>query len=144
MARAKIRHQRHDTAFGKGRRARGASQGRAVAMPPLALGSRRGLARFFVTAGPMTMPDAVRTAVPEVHHNLGNILREKGRLDEALAAYTEALRLRPDYAKAYINRGVALVSLARLDEAVADLRHGVELWPDLADAHNSLGSALSV
>ena len=32
---------------------------------------------------------------------MGTILRELGRLDEALASYTQAIRLKPDYAIAH-------------------------------------------
>src|SRR4029079_402384 len=64
--------------------------------------------------------------------------------DEALKCYEQALKLRPDYAKAFINRGIALVALGRLDDALRDLKQGVQLRPDLADAPTSLGAALSV
>jgi tetratricopeptide (TPR) repeat protein len=50
--------------------------------------------------------DANQTAVAlspqdaEAHSNLGNTLKELGRLDEALASYTQAITLKPDYAEA--------------------------------------------
>ena len=31
-----------------------------------------------------------------------------GRLDEALASYTQAIALKPDYAEAYVNLGIAI------------------------------------
>jgi hypothetical protein len=80
--------------------------------------------------------------VAEAHHNLGNVLREQGQLDGAVACYDQALRLRPEYGKAYINKGIALVARGDIDEALRCLEHGVALKPDLADAHSSLGAAL--
>jgi protein O-GlcNAc transferase len=41
--------------------------------------------------------------VPEIHNNLGTVLKEQGRQDEALAAFKRALTLRPDYASAHSN-----------------------------------------
>jgi tetratricopeptide (TPR) repeat protein len=43
-----------------------------------------------------------------LHFNLGNALKDEGKLDEAVAAYRQAIRIRPDYIRAYINLGNAL------------------------------------
>ena len=37
------------------------------------------------------------------HNNLGFALVAQGQLDEAIASYRQALRLRPDYAEAWQN-----------------------------------------
>jgi len=47
--------------------------------------------------------------VPEVFYNLGNCLRLLFRLEEAVAAYTRAIDLRPDYADGHWNRGLVLL-----------------------------------
>ena len=39
----------------------------------------------------------------EAHSNLGNTLKELGRLDEAQESYTQAITLKPDYAEAHYN-----------------------------------------
>ncbi|HZW13187.1 MAG TPA: methyltransferase domain-containing protein [Noviherbaspirillum sp.] len=41
--------------------------------------------------------------IPEVHNNLGTVLKEQGRLAEAHATFERALALRPDYASAHSN-----------------------------------------
>src|SRR5205807_6303152 len=79
----------------------------------------------------------------EVHHNLGNILREQGKMQQAVACYQEALRLKPDYAKALINLGIALVALGKPAEAVGLMERALELEPDFYEAFNSLGAARS-
>jgi predicted O-linked N-acetylglucosamine transferase (SPINDLY family) len=79
---------------------------------------------------------------PEAHNNLGNALRELGRLEEAVASYRQALLLRPDYALAYNNLGIALSEQGRAEEAVASYRGALRLKPDNAEAHNNLGVAL--
>ena len=69
-------------------------------------------------------------------------LKEQGKLDEAVACYRRALELKPDYAEAHNNLGVALKDQGKLDEAVACYRRALELKPDYAEAHNNLGNAL--
>jgi tetratricopeptide (TPR) repeat protein len=79
---------------------------------------------------------------PEAHNNLGNALKDQGRLDEAVACYREALRLQPNYAVAHSNLGVALMEQGQLAEAAASYRQAVRLRPGLAQAHFNLGTAL--
>ncbi len=79
---------------------------------------------------------------PVFHGNLGNALRDQGRLDEAVACYRRALELKPDYAQAHNNLGVALSDLGRTDEAIAAYRRATQLRPDFAEAYNNLGNAL--
>jgi predicted O-linked N-acetylglucosamine transferase (SPINDLY family) len=63
-------------------------------------------------------------------------------LHDAIAAYRRAIELKPDYAAALSNLGVALKELGRFDEAVAALRRAIELEPDRAEVHNNLSSTL--
>jgi len=44
----------------------------------------------------------------EAHNNLGNILKEQGKLKEAIACYRRALELNPKFAKVHLNLGDAL------------------------------------
>jgi protein O-GlcNAc transferase len=64
------------------------------------------------------------------------------KLDEAIAAYREAIRLRPDYAETFANLGKVLRNIARLDEALACFREAIRLKPDLIYAHENLIFAL--
>ncbi|MDQ2886276.1 MAG: tetratricopeptide repeat protein [Chloroflexota bacterium] len=54
-------------------------------------------------------------------------LGKLGRLEEALSAYGEAIRLLPDEPILYRNRAETLIQVRRLDEAEADLARAVEL-----------------
>jgi hypothetical protein len=56
--------------------------------------------------------------------------------------YRNALALRPDYADAWLNLGVALKDLMRLPEAIACYRQAIALEPANAEAHSNLGIAL--
>lgn len=76
------------------------------------------------------------------HSNLGNVLRDSGRPEAALAAYARALRELPDTAAGVLsNRGIALMQLERHAEAEADFARARALDPGNVDAH--LSEALS-
>jgi len=85
---------------------------------------------------------ALDGTVVTFHNNLGNVLKDQGKLDQALACYRRALELKPDYALAHNNLGLVLSGQGNLDGAVACYRRATELKPDFAEAHNNLGTAL--
>ena len=60
-------------------------------------------------------------------YDLGNALREQGKLDEAIAAYREAIRLNPDDPFANITLSWALRSEERFAESLAAMKRGHEL-----------------
>jgi tetratricopeptide (TPR) repeat protein len=77
------------------------------------------------------------------HVNLGIALAGKGRPDEAIRQFQEAIRLKPDGVKAYYNLGTALLKKGQIDEAIRQFQETIRLKPDYAQAHNSLGIALA-
>ncbi len=72
----------------------------------------------------------------------GSALLEKGQTDEAIRQYQEAVRLKPDYAEAHNNLGVALDTNGQTDEAIRELQEALRLKPDFAEAYYNLGKAL--
>ena len=80
----------------------------------------------------------------KAHHNLGWVLRNKGRTDEAIQHYEEAIRLDPKQAGlAHFNLGEALDAKGRPDEAIQHYEEAIRLDPKVsAAAHNNLGLAL--
>ena len=78
----------------------------------------------------------------EAHNNLGNTLKELGRLKEAEASYNKAIALMPNYAEAYCNLGITLHGLGRLDKSEASYNQAIALKPELAEAHINLGITL--
>jgi tetratricopeptide (TPR) repeat protein len=65
-------------------------------------------------------------------------LTVEGRENEAIAFYTEALRLKPDYAEAHNNLAYVLAKLGRRDEAIAHLNEAIRLKPDYEQARKQL------
>ena len=79
---------------------------------------------------------------PESQTNLGNVLRARGRLDEAVSCHRRAIALKPDYAEAHNNLGSALRDSKGPDQAVASYRQAISIKPDFAMAHMNLGDTL--
>ncbi len=78
---------------------------------------------------------------PVFHNILGAAHAGLRDWDEAEASYARALELKPDYAEAHNNRGIAFNDRGMLDAAVASFRRALEIRPDYAEAHNNLGVA---
>jgi tetratricopeptide (TPR) repeat protein len=67
----------------------------------------------------------------------GPAVDPRGVFDPALADYDAAIRLRPDYAEAYVNRGVVHYDRGDYDLAIADNDAAIRLRPDFAEAFNN-------
>jgi tetratricopeptide (TPR) repeat protein len=80
---------------------------------------------------------------PAFYLNLGTALKEQRRLDEAVAAYHDAIRIKPDFAEAHFALGNVLIGLRRLDEAGAAYRKAIRIKPDFAEAHFNIGHVLA-
>jgi protein O-mannosyl-transferase len=78
-----------------------------------------------------------------IHDTLGVSLMRQGKIQEAIAHYTEALRIAPDFAKSHYNLGVALERQGRTQEATVRYVDALRIKPDLVEAHNNLGALLA-
>jgi protein O-GlcNAc transferase len=85
---------------------------------------------------------AARASHPEVHVNLGVVLKRQGKLDEAVVAYRQAIGIKPDCAEAYFNLGIALADQRKFAGAVVAYRQAIGIRPDHVEAHLNLGNAL--
>ncbi len=78
------------------------------------------------------------------HNNLGLAWSKMpGRLDDAVAQYQEALRLKSDIAETHTNLGNAWLKMpGRQGDAIAQFEEALRLDPKYADAHFYLANAL--
>jgi len=62
-----------------------------------------------------------------VFHSRGIVYHNQRQLDRAIADYSEAIRLDPKLATAYVNRGRASQDLGEVDRAMADFAQAKKL-----------------
>ncbi len=73
--------------------------------------------------------------------SMGNILSEGGWVREAISAYDMALRLKPDYAEVYYNRGTAKTLIGEHQLGITDFDEAIRLKPQFVEAHYNRGAA---
>ena len=77
------------------------------------------------------------------HNNLGNALKNQGKIEEAIVHFNKALQINPGYSKAHNNLGTALVSQGKTDEALKHFGIALYINPNYAAAHSNIGVALA-
>ena len=77
-----------------------------------------------------------------VFNVLGVVLCGRGKLQEAVTSYDKAIRIKPDFAEAYTNRGNALKELGQLGEALRNYDKAIQINPDYAEAFSNRGATL--
>ncbi len=82
-------------------------------------------------------PDSYRA-----RNNLGRVLTDQGKLQEAARQFNEAIRIKPDYAEPRNNLGTLHARAGRFDQAREQFAIAIELNPRYAQAFNNLGVAL--
>jgi tetratricopeptide (TPR) repeat protein len=76
--------------------------------------------------------------------NLGQILGDRGQLDEAMGCYARAIQIKPDCKMAHLNLGEAFVRCHRLNDAMAEYDTALAIDQDFAEAHYNLGNLLAI
>ena len=75
------------------------------------------------------------------YYNRGIGYHAKGQEDLAIADYTAALRINPNYANAYYGRGFVYHARGQEDLAIADYTSVLRINPNNAYAYNNRGAA---
>jgi Flp pilus assembly protein TadD len=86
---------------------------------------------------------AIVPETAEVHNLLGIELAAKGRIDEGIAEFRQAMRLEPDSAQTHWHLGAALAYRGVRDEALEQLRRAVQLDPNNPQARHDLEVVLA-
>jgi lipoprotein NlpI len=94
--------------------------------------NKRGVARVGLDLRDLARDDFSAALEANARHapaltNLGNLLLEAGRVEEAISHYERAVESDPDYAVAYLNLGVAYKRAGRVAEGVRALRNAQRL-----------------
>ncbi len=78
----------------------------------------------------------------KVFFKVANSYFSLDKYEEAIAAYDQALQIKPDLHEAWYNRGIAIDNLGRHEEAIAAYDQALQIKPDYYEAWNNRGSAL--
>jgi tetratricopeptide (TPR) repeat protein len=77
-----------------------------------------------------------------VYVSYGNALDGMGKAEKAIDIYNEGIRLFPEYAGLYFNRGISQNTLHKTDEALLSFQKSVTLNPNHPGSHNAIGHVL--
>ena len=93
---------------------------------------RRGIVWFHLGEYDMAMADFESVSTRDSRANLwkGILLSQGGEHEQAVSAYSEALRFSPNYVLAYSNRGLVYMQLGRYEEAREDFESLLRLNQD--------------
>ncbi|MBC1242192.1 GNAT family N-acetyltransferase, partial [Nostoc sp. 2RC] len=80
------------------------------------------------------------TASPRSLFEQGKQWAQQGNLQAAVASFSEAIRLQPDYIAAYNQLGNALQGLGQMEQAIAAYQKLLLINPNVAQAHCNLGA----
>lgn len=84
-------------------------------------------------------PDQHRLHRSVLQYNIAQVYAYTGRLEDAIAHYTGAMEMDPNYSEYYNERGSAYLKLGRLDEALKDFLEAVELSPPYPEVLTNVG-----
>jgi tetratricopeptide (TPR) repeat protein len=76
-------------------------------------------------------------------NNLGNLLLQRGEVDDAMLHFRKAIELRPDFPESHSNLGNAFTRKGLVGEAMAEYQKALQLRPGLPEVHNNLGNLLA-
>ena len=88
---------------------------------------------------------AITKQYPEafiVWNILGASAAQIEMLDLAITAFQKVISLKPNFADAYYNMGVALKDQGKMEEAIESFNKSISLKPDYAEAYSNMGVAL--
>ncbi|MDZ8023153.1 MAG: TIGR03032 family protein [Nostoc sp. DedQUE11] len=80
------------------------------------------------------------TASARAHFEQGKQWAKQSNLQAAVASFSEAIRLQPDYIAAYNQLGNALQGLGQMEQAIAAYQRLLFINPNVAQAHCNLGA----
>jgi tetratricopeptide (TPR) repeat protein len=77
------------------------------------------------------------------HNNLGLLLKNQGRIEEATEHFHKAIQIDPNSSEAQYNLGTVLADKGRFEEAIDYFRQAIQINPNSSEALNNLGNALA-
>jgi|GEM_PF-1126930 len=111
---------------------------------PYQIGDQENWYRFSISGKPNeTTSQSPNDPKVDSYITSGIAKAQKRDLDGAIADFSKAIELKPDFAGAYFNRGVAKRDKGDLDGVIVDSTKAIELKPDYLSAYQNRGYAKS-
>ncbi|WP_293339151.1 tetratricopeptide repeat protein [Microcoleus sp. CAWBG58] len=91
----------------------------------------------------LNVPDIAQVAnfqEVEQYKKLAENFLVKGKIQEAIAACHQAIKIRPDYTHAYVTLGNALQAVGKIEAAIRSYSQALELQPNFAEVRANIGS----
>jgi len=98
----------------------------------------RAIADFSTILGADPNSSGAKQGLATAYFNRGNLYNNGGNYDNAIAEYTAALRMLPDFANALNNRGNAYNGKAEYEKAITDFTAALRIDPNHANAKRNL------
>jgi tetratricopeptide (TPR) repeat protein len=89
---------------------------------------KAGLAVLFC----LLLAENIYAQTADEYYKRGLAAYQEGELSRAIADFSEAIKLDPDFAEAHFQRGNARLAKEEYEEAIADFKRAVKLKPELA------------
>ena len=106
---------------------------------------RKLILTLILFAAPAAAHAQTRTAAATLV-NRGNLLMARNKVDAAIESYTKAIELKPDYAEAYVRRGMARRAKGELAGSIEDYEKAGSIDPkatrnnrDVAESYSNRG-----
>jgi tetratricopeptide (TPR) repeat protein len=77
---------------------------------------------------------------PILFNLLGVCFNSISKFDDAVKMFSEAIKLKSNYAEAIYNLGTAQKKLGRFQDAIESYKSAIQIIPNYLDAHNNLGN----
>lgn len=77
----------------------------------------------------------------EDYFSLGCAFDKANMYREAIEAYEQSLRIKPDFVEAYVNLGVDYYRFGKYEAAIDMYKRAIQIKPDCLSAYNKLGTA---
>jgi tetratricopeptide (TPR) repeat protein len=100
--------------------------------------------RCMVWKGSMTLWDDVISKyeyADVAHFDRGFVYADLGQWDKAIADYSKALEIDPNFADGYFDRGIAYGALGEWNKAIDDYSKAIEINPKYTNAYDNRGVA---
>ena len=76
------------------------------------------------------------------YNNMGNVLKDLCRLDEAKIYYQKCIKINPEYIDAYIGLGKTFLDYNKLEESAAAFKQALKLKPENGELHRHLSQVI--